>query len=224
MSWHEASSRVPLLISYPQRLAPKTITQNVSTLDILPTLVDLVNGSLDTRLPMDGNSLYPYLVGEQVDKADTVYGEYAGEGTIAPLMMIRRGPWKFVTCPTDPPQLFNLDSDPKELKNLATSADSTVQQTFQSFVKEANNRWDLPSIHAKVLNSQRMRRVCWDALTQGRFESWDYQPKEDARAAYIRSNVPLDELELRARYPPVDKLGREKKRGDAGGVAAAWGE
>ena len=41
---------------------------------------------------------------------------------------------------------------------------------------------------------------------------------------YIRSNVPLDELELRARYPPVDMLGREKKRGDAGGIAAAWGE
>ena len=41
---------------------------------------------------------------------------------------------------------------------------------------------------------------------------------------YIRSNIPLDELELRARYPPVDRLGREKKRGDAQGIAAAWGE
>ena len=41
---------------------------------------------------------------------------------------------------------------------------------------------------------------------------------------YIRSSIPLDELELRARYPPVDRLGREKKRGDAKGIAAAWGE
>ena len=41
---------------------------------------------------------------------------------------------------------------------------------------------------------------------------------------YIRSNIPLDELELRARYPPVDLVGREKKRGDAKGIAAAWGE
>ena len=41
---------------------------------------------------------------------------------------------------------------------------------------------------------------------------------------YIRSNIPLDELELRARYPPVDHMGREKKRGHAQGVAAAWGE
>ena len=42
---------------------------------------------------------------------------------------------------------------------------------------------------------------------------------------YIRSNVPLDELELRARYPPVDAWGNEKReRGDAKGVAAAYGE
>ena len=42
---------------------------------------------------------------------------------------------------------------------------------------------------------------------------------------YIRSNVPLDELELRARYPPVDAMGREKRhRGDAKGIAAAYGE
>ena len=41
---------------------------------------------------------------------------------------------------------------------------------------------------------------------------------------YIRSNIPLDELELRARYPPVDHMGHEKKRGDAKGIAAAWGE
>ena len=39
---------------------------------------------------------------------------------------------------------------------------------------------------------------------------------------YIRSNMPLDELELMARYPPVDATGREKPRGHAKGVA--WGE
>lgn len=38
---------------------------------------------------------------------------------------------------------------------------------------------------------------------------------------YIRSHIPLDELELRARYPPVDAQGREKKRGDAGGLAGS---
>lgn len=178
MCWYEASSRVPLMISYPKHFTPRTVSRNVSSLDILPTLVEMVNGSIDTRLPLDGNSLLPYLQG--FEGSDTVYGEYAGEGTIAPLMMIRRGPWKFVTCPVDPPQLFNLQKDPQELRNLAMSYDPDVQEVFLAFVKEANARWDFKAIHNEVLKSQRERRLCWDALKQGRFESWDYQPKEDA--------------------------------------------
>ena len=181
MSWFEASSRVPLMISYPKRFAPRSITRNVSALDILPTLVDLANGALDKRLPIDGHSLVPYLNGSDgTGGNDTVYGEYAGEGTIAPLMMIRRGPWKFVTCPADPPQLFNIIEDPKELHNLATSDDLDVQGVLDAFTKEAHARWDFDRIHADVLKSQRARRLCWDALKQGRFQSWDYQPLENA--------------------------------------------
>lgn len=254
MSFLEASARVPLVISYPKLFGPMTIHQNVSNIDILPTLVDLVNGRLDTRLTMDGNSLLPHLHGYPPED-DSVFGEYCGEGTIAPLMMIRRGDWKLILCPTDPPQLFNLGFDPKELVNLATRSDPVTRGVFAAFMDEANKRWDFKSIHAEVLRSQRTRRVCWDALKQGRFQSWDYVPNEqaanqyvatlpypscsnyilrpstpslsisaDALTRYIRSNVPLDELELRARYPPVDAMGREKKRGDAHGVAAAFGQ
>lgn len=181
MSWFEGSARVPLLISYPKRFTPRTIAGNVSSLDILPTLVELVGASLDTRLPIDGNSLVPYLFG--YEGCDSVYGEYAGEGTISPIMMIRRGPWKFITCSADPPQLFNLRDDPKELRNLATSTVPAIQDVFLAFVKEANARWNLKDIHEQVLKSQRERRLCWDALQQGRFESWDYQPKDNARNA-----------------------------------------
>ena len=256
MSFLEGSARVPLLISDPRRFAPKYIHQNVSNIDILPTLVDLVNGSLDIRLPMDGNSLVPYLKGDGngVAKYDTVYGEYCGEGTVAPLMMIRSGQWKLVVCSVDQPQFFNINNDPHELHNLATSTDPVILEVFIAFIKEANARWDFAAIHNQVLTSQRTRRICWEALKQGRFESWDYQPREEAsnkyvqapgfalihlhnspgpilnnrtisantvRHRYIRSNVPLDELELMARYPPVDALGREKPRGHAKG--AAWG-
>ena len=180
MSWFEGSARVPLMICHPQRFSPSVVSQNVSTMDILPTLVDLVGGSMDARLPIDGHTLLPQLEGEF--GIDTVYGEYTGEGTIAPLMMIRRGPWKFVTCPVDPPQLFNLEEDPKELRNLMTVKDDPeVLAAVDAFTNEANARWDMKAIHQEVLKSQRSRRLCWDALKQGRFESWDYQPRNDAR-------------------------------------------
>ncbi len=44
----------------------------------------------------------------------------------------------------------------------------------------------------------------------GKFTSWDFNPIDDGREKYIRSHMPLDDLELRARYPAVDENGREK--------------
>jgi hypothetical protein len=124
-----------------------------------------------------------------------------GEGTIAPLMMIRRGPWKYITCPADPPQLFNLRKDPLELVNLATSEDEKTQAAFKAFEQEAAQKWDFAQITQDVLIGQRRRAFVWKALTAGRFESWDWKGNEDGRTKYIRSQTPLDELELKARFP-----------------------
>lgn len=217
MSYFEGSVRVPLLISHPSQFRPRRVKENVSTLDILPTMCDLVGTKPAEYLPMDGISLLPHLEGRQGH--DTVIAEYTGEGTIAPLMMIRRGPWKYITCPTDEPQLFNLENDPLELVNLAKVANMSEPLTpyeeearlkFIKFETEAAARWDFNAITQTVLLSQRKRRFVWDTLKKGRFESWDWDPAahDQGTNRYIRSFLPLDDLERRARYPPVDKYGR----------------
>ncbi|KAJ8132425.1 hypothetical protein O1611_g1199 [Lasiodiplodia mahajangana] len=216
MSYFESSVRVPLLISDPRRYTPHRVKENVSTLDILPTLCDIVGTQLIPGLPMDGTSLLPHLEGKPGH--DTVIAEYTGEGTISPLMMIRRGPWKYITCPTDAPQLFNLDSDPLELVNLAELANKTEGLTadeeeakakFEKFEAEGKTRWDFEAITQSVLLSQRTRRLVWDALKVGKFDPWDYNPIDNGTNKYIRSFLPLDDLERRARYPPVDKASLE---------------
>ncbi|KAK7967495.1 uncharacterized protein PG986_001772 [Apiospora aurea] len=221
LCYFESSVRVPLLFSYPQKFQPHRVTQNVSTLDILPTLCDLVGTKPSVHLPMDGLSMLPHLEGREGH--DTVISEYTGEGTISPLMMIRRGPWKYITCPTDEPQLFNLERDPLELVNLATlvnkqeplsAEEEEAKLKFLKFEAEANARWDFDAITRDVLLSQRKRRVVWDALKIGRFDSWDFDPAshEEGTAKYIRSFLPLDDLERKARFPPVDEYGQETKR------------
>ncbi|KAK5071764.1 hypothetical protein LTS08_008238 [Lithohypha guttulata] len=201
MSYFENSVRVPLLISAPRQFHPHHVSENVSTVDLLPTFVDLIGSSLIPGLPMDGLSLMPHLYG--TTGHDTAIAEYMGEGTVAPLMMIRRGPWKYITCPADPPQLFNLKQDPLELTNLATSLDPQVKEVFDAFEKEAAARWDFKKITQDVLLCQRKRKFVWSALTQGRFESWDWRGSEldDGRNKYIRSTMPLDDLERKARFP-----------------------
>ncbi|KAK3934942.1 choline-sulfatase [Diplogelasinospora grovesii] len=220
MSYFESSVRVPLLVSYPQQFQPRRVTQNVSTLDILPTMCDLVGTKPVRELPMDGVSLLPHLQGREGH--DTVFAEYTGEGTVSPLMMIKRGPWKYIICPADGSQLFNLESDPLELHDLAKSLkkkqalsaelsaeDKGVQKIFEAFEAEAHERWDFKRITEDVLYSQRKRRLVWGALRKGHFTSWDYNPQDDGREKYIRSHIPLDDLERRARYPAVDAYGRE---------------
>jgi arylsulfatase A-like enzyme len=184
MSYFESSARVPLLVHHPRLFRPHRVTQNVSTLDILPTLVDITGSKLMPGLPMDGLSLVPHLQGKAGH--DTVFGEYCGEGTIAPMMMIRRGPWKYITCPADAPQLYNLDDDPLELRNLAggkmaTDANGTIGQLLDAFAKEAHAKWDFKKIAEDVKKSQRQRRFVWSALKQGKFTSWDYNPQDDGR-------------------------------------------
>ncbi|KAK0632092.1 alkaline-phosphatase-like protein [Immersiella caudata] len=213
MNYFESSVRVPLLVSYPKWFTPRRVAENVSTLDILPTMCDLVGTKPLSALPMDGSSLYPHLTGQQGH--DEAIAEYTGEGTISPLMMIRRGKWKYITCPSDGSQLYDMEADPLELNDLVKTftklpgANEEAKAVFDAFEKEAEERWDFERITEEVLFSQRKRRLVWAALKKGRFTSWDFNPQDDGREKYIRSHIPLDDLERMARYPAVDKYGRE---------------
>ncbi|KAL1991111.1 hypothetical protein VTN49DRAFT_5615 [Thermomyces lanuginosus] len=130
MVWFENSARVPFIVHAPNRFSPKRVSENVSTIDILPTFVDLVGAKLVPGLPMDGVSLLPHLTGGDGPKTDTVLGEYMAEGTQTPVVMIRRGRWKFIYSLHDPPMLFDLATDPLEQNNLV--AGLPIPQSHQN--------------------------------------------------------------------------------------------
>src|SRR5262249_59775680 len=110
-------------------------------------------GRAEYPAPVDGRSLLPHLSG--TGGHDEVLGEYFGEGTIAPLLMIRRGRFKYIRSKPDPEQLYDLAADPLEQKNLAY--DLAHAEMLTAFRKEARDRWDEEALRARVLASQRRR-------------------------------------------------------------------
>lgn len=197
MHWFEMAARVPLLVHAPQRFAAHRVSQSVSTVDLLPTLVELAGGTVEPGLPLDGRSLLPHLQG--TGGHDEVIGEYTAEGTVSPLMMIRRGDFKFIYSEQDPCLLFDLANDPRELQDLMDSP--AHANLVRDLLGEARARWDIPAITRQVLASQRRRRLVADALNRGTRRSWDHQPLVDASQQYMRNHIDLDDLERRARYP-----------------------
>lgn len=196
MSFFEASCRVPLIVHAPARFPARRVRASVSLADLLPTLVDLAGGDPADAAPLDGRSLLPHL--ETGQGHDEVLGEYLGEGAVAPVVMVRRGRFKFIHSPADPDQLYDLGDDPDELRNLAPG-----HPLLDRFRAEVAARWDLPRLHVDVLASQRRRRLVAAALRQGALTAWDYQPRRDASHEYIRGHLKLDDLEAMARFPRV---------------------
>ena len=197
MCFFEGSIRVPLIIHAPDRFAPRLVTDPVSTLDILPTLVALAGGASD-NLAVDGRSLLDLCAGS-ARPATPVLAEYAAEGSVDPLVMIRSGKWKFAHCDADPPQLFDLGADPLERVNLAGDpARSATEAAFRDQVAET---WDIARFRSDVLRSQAHRLTVYPALRNGSYYPWDYQPLQKASERYMRNHLDLNDLEAAARYP-----------------------
>lgn len=197
MSFFEGASRVPLMIAAPH-LKPGRVDVPVSTLDVLPTLADLAGIDLNHIMPWtDGVSLTRVVTGET--QRGPVLCEYAAEGTIAPMVSLRDGDWKLNLCRADPPQLFNLNTDPNELKNVGS--DPHYGDVLERLTLKANERWDLERYDADVRASQVRRHVVYPALRNGAYYPWDHQPLQKASERYMRNHMDLNVLESNQRFP-----------------------
>lgn len=130
----EGGIRVPFFVSWTGQLpAGKVYDQPVSALDVLPTAASVAG----TKAPegIEGVDLLPHLKGE---KADAPHESLAWR--FGPQKAIRRGKWKLVDfrdfeAKTQSGwQLFDLDADISESKNLAAE--------HPELVAELSKAWD----------------------------------------------------------------------------------
>jgi choline-sulfatase len=200
MSFREWSNRIPLIVHQPKRFAPRRVANPVAQVDVLPTLVDIAadagaGAKPDAIDPLHGRSLLPLCDGDSSGDPNACVSEFLAEGTGAPMLMIRRGRYKYISCSTDPEQLFDLEVDPNELENLTDHA------ALDDFRREAAQYWDSDAMRAKVIADQKRRRAVHAALRIGRYQGWDFNPLRDASAEYTRSHMDLTRFDITSRFP-----------------------
>jgi choline-sulfatase len=197
MSFFEGSARVPLMVSSPT-MEPGLVTAPVSNIDVTPTLCDLAGVSMDEIAPWtEGESLVH--LGQGGERTSPVAMEYTAEASYAPMVSLRHGPWKYNRCALDADQLFNLDDDPHELSNLADVP--AHKGTLDQLRAKSEARWDLATFDGQIRESQARRWIVYEALRNGEYFPWDYQPLQKASERYMRNHMNLDNLENDQRFP-----------------------
>ena len=124
---YDSTIRVPLLLwgaTVPGGLKVESL---VRTVDITPTILDMLK--LPPLEAVQGTSLLPLMNGESLDLELVGYGEsiepYIVFGASV-LRFVRKGKWKYIHKVN--PELFDLTSDPGELKNLSTVHPDVVER------------------------------------------------------------------------------------------------
>ena len=197
MSFYDGSARVPIMISSSE-METGLVEEPVSNIDICPTLCDLAGVDMSEVMPWtDGESLVP--LGQGKKRESPVAMEYAAEASYAPLVSLRSGKWKFNRCTLDPDQLFDMQADPHELNNLAD--DPAYKDVVAEFHAQVSARWDLEQFDADIRYSQAGRWVVYEALRNGNYFPWDYQPLQKASERYMRNHMDLNVLEEKQRFP-----------------------
>jgi uncharacterized sulfatase len=126
-SQYDGGLRSPIMVRWPKRIKPAVIETPVNSIDFAPTILAAVG--LEPTQQMRGVNLLDL---EAVKKRKAIYGEVFGHNAIdihRPAANLhyrwcREGNWKLIV-PNNANvdgavELYNLDADPLETKNLAT--------------------------------------------------------------------------------------------------------
>ena len=122
---YEESGSVPMILSGEGVPEGKVSSTPTMLVDAFPSILEAVGVPLPTPEPEDGafpgRSLFE--LANAADEPDrTAFSEYHAAGSPSGSFMIRQGRYKYIHYVGFDPELFDLDTDPEELHNLAEDA------------------------------------------------------------------------------------------------------
>ncbi len=136
---HEGGIAAPLIFHWPDGIKRGNEWEHQVThiIDIMPTCIEVSGGSYPRAYqgnliqPSEGISLVPIFSGGSIERKSPLFWEHLGNRAI------REGKWKLVAKKSQTNwQLYDMEADRTELKNLAQSNPTKV-----NYLKEKYNAW-----------------------------------------------------------------------------------
>lgn len=136
-SFYEASTHVPFLLSWPEKLPSN---ERRSELVCLTDLFAIATGAADATEVREGHDVLGMLAGEAPPREDII-GMLGRPGTDRFKIMVREsGRWKYVYFANGGcEQLFDVEADPHELVNRAAEEPETVARLRARAVEACRN-------------------------------------------------------------------------------------
>jgi arylsulfatase A-like enzyme len=140
----EGGTKTHCIAHWPKGVQPGTITESVGWIgDLLPTCLEIAGGIYPaefrgkTTEPLDGRSLLPVLKGETMPPPEVLFSNDKGQQGV-----IYKGRWKlliepgwYVLTSKEPgikTELYDLQADPAETRNVAAQNPEIVEQLIQA--------------------------------------------------------------------------------------------
>ncbi len=150
-SFYEGGLRVPFMIAGPGIKKGRVSRTPVTGLDFLPTFTELAGGNVPFPDVIDGGSLVPLMLSEEVDKVQrrSEYLVFHQGSHRKPRSAIRKGNFKLIKYwsketkyrGTPKVELFNIAEDLSETTNVITDHPDIAKELeaeLQTFIEETN--------------------------------------------------------------------------------------
>ena len=150
---YDASAGVPMIAAGPGFPKGHRVKTGTSLLDVAATAVDITGVKHDhISQALPGLSLRQ-IANKQDDPNRTIFSEYHDGGSTTGTFMVRWNSWKFIYYVGYPPQLFDLETDPNELADLAENINKDPM--IKAALKEGEDRL------RKICNPEKINSQCF---------------------------------------------------------------
>ena len=133
-STYEGGIRVPFIVSWPKNINPGKSDEPVISLDILPTIFELIGKELPNNRIFDGRSIVPVIEGTL---EEPLHDQLIWDGD-EDKWAIRQGDYKLVKNKQGEIELYNLKNDIGESNNIITSNASIAEKLQADYDKWRN--------------------------------------------------------------------------------------